>query len=156
IELEFETNPDLTPHLVIIREHGSIRCIAPFYIQNTHLRLQFSVITIFNLPIKTLSLFGDDFIVAENTNRERLFLKVFDYLLKQPAKFGLIHFDRMIIPSPLWEYCVSKLSKETKLRLYLPSIQREKMHLIRLASTAEEYVASLSPKTRQNLRRSTR
>ena len=101
-------------------------------------------------------MFGDDFVFAAGEDTGRCCSRAYEELWKQRSRFGMVFFDRLIVPMPLWEYFQGRSAGKQRFRMYLASPQMEKLHFVRLFHSHDAYMASLSPKTRQNLRRTTR
>ncbi len=156
IELRLRTENHTIPWIVILRRGGRIRCIAPCYLCDGPFVVQLSVVKLASFRAKQLKIFGDDFIVALEEDTKVCFDLIFETLRRQPTLFQFVLIDKLIAETPLWEYCQANCHGDRGFRLYLASPQLEKLHKIRIEAEHDHYMASLSPKTRQNLRRTAR
>jgi hypothetical protein len=156
ISSRLEEEPDLDPRILVLRRHGRICCIAPCYLQDTHLKVEFSVVTLASLPIRMLKVFGGEFVVAADADATCCFQIVFEYLWSRRAKFGLIYLENLPTTTSLWEFCYSELVRDTCFRPFLASSQIDTDHQIQFPPTHEDFLSTLSYDTRRRLRRVTR
>src|SRR5688572_27906702 len=63
-----ELEPQLAPWILVLRRDGQICCIAPFFLDASRLKIDFSVINLASLPIHRLTAFGRQFIVADDAD----------------------------------------------------------------------------------------
>src|SRR5207248_9656711 len=77
IEARLVSNPDLVPRIVVVRQGEKIRCVAPFCLQVTRLRLALSVLTLLSLPVRVMTVFGDDFVTATDDQADELLSAAF-------------------------------------------------------------------------------
>jgi hypothetical protein len=144
------------PRVVVLRRQGAVCCIAPCYLHRTRLPLRLSVLNLGALPVRMMKVFGGQFLRRESEDARKCFDAVFAELWKERGQFGLIHFSVLLQGGDLWSYLTEGSSRGRRFRLIRASAQGEKVHQIRLPATHDQYMASLGPKTRQNLRRTTR
>src|SRR5688572_1157906 len=156
ISLRLELEPRLTPWILVLRRGGRICCIAPFYLQETHLKIQFSVMQLASLPVRMLKAFWSEFIVGVGADAQECFQRVFEALWQNRWKFGVILLENLRLTTPLWSFCQSELSCRRRLRKFLASSQVDSLHQAHLPATHADYIAQLNPRTRQRLRRQAR
>jgi hypothetical protein len=156
ILLHLQREPKLQPWCVVVRRQGRIRCIAPFFLQATRLKLQLSVFTLLSLPIRMLKLFGGHFIITLDDEPRTWYLAVFDAVWANRARFGLVSIDDLKATNSLWEFCRSTYSYGRRFRFFLASSQVDTVHQIQLPASHAEFMAGLGSKTRRNMRTETR
>jgi len=156
IDLLLAAEPDHSPHIILVSTQGRIRCIAPFLIRQTRFRLQFSLWTLAALPIRMLKLMGDQFVYSTEVDRQACFDAVFGALRQERHAFDLMFVHTLDCSGSLWKYCSAFRTKQSEYRMIMASPRMESVHQIKLPETHAAYLASLNPKTRQNLRRTTR
>jgi CelD/BcsL family acetyltransferase involved in cellulose biosynthesis len=156
ISARLELEPQLEPWIIVLRRGGQICCIAPFYLHACHLKIEFSVIKLASLPIRRLTAFGGQFIVADDEDATHCFEIVFDLLSSQQSRFDLIYLENVPDTSPLWQYYRTASSSNSRFRFYLASSRIDIVHQIRFASTYDEFLKTLSYETRRKVRRYTR
>src|SRR5262249_41696189 len=132
------------------------RCIAPFYFSNGRFSFQLSVLKLGSRRVRMARLFGDGCIVRDDANAAECFAQAFEVLWSQRSRYDLVHFDRLFVGTALWDFFQTNFCHGRTFHLFLASPQLEKLHFIELYPTHDQYMGSLSPKTRQNLRRTTR
>jgi CelD/BcsL family acetyltransferase involved in cellulose biosynthesis len=151
-----ELEPTLAPWILVVRRDGQICCIAPFFLHASRLKIEFSVIKLASLPIRRLTAFGGQFVVADDADATRYFDIVFDYLWSQRSRFDLIFLEYLPETAPLWQYYRTVSSRDSRFRFYLASSRVDIVHQIRLPRTYDEFLKTLSYETRRKLRRYTR
>lgn len=156
VEFTLESQRNLAPLFVVVRRQGRIVCLAPFYISRQRFKLQMSVLTLGSLPIRMLKLFGDRILYANDCPVRDCFDAVLAELRRQRRQFGLIFLYNVNSAEALGQYCAELSSRGGPFRPVLASAAVEKVHQVRIDSTHEAYMASLTPSTRQELRRKTR
>jgi CelD/BcsL family acetyltransferase involved in cellulose biosynthesis len=156
ISLRLELEPQLTPWILVLRCGGRICCIAPFYLQETRLKIQSSVITLASLPVRMLKCFSGEFIVGFGDDAQQCFQRVFEALWQRRCDFGVVLLENLRLNAPLWRFCQSDSSCSRRFRPFLASSQVDKLHQASLPVTHADYIAQLNPRTRQRLRRQAR
>ncbi len=141
----------ISPFIVMVRKAGVLQCIAPFRVQLSHFRLQFSVFTLASLPARLMTLFGSGLIYRKDTDVSRCCAKVFDAV--QHANFDLSFLNAVETRSPLWEYCASKNHKPVGLRFARASRIVDRTFRLALPATFGDYWALLGSSTRASLKR---
>jgi hypothetical protein len=156
ISLRLELEPQLVPWILVLRRGERVCCIAPFYLQETHLKIQFSVIELVSLPVRMLKSFSSEFIVGVGEDEAKCVEHVFAALWKRRAEFGLIFLEDLRQTTPLWRFCHSDHTSGQRFRPFLVSSQVDNLHQVQLPVTHADYLAQLNPRTRQRLRRQAR
>jgi CelD/BcsL family acetyltransferase involved in cellulose biosynthesis len=157
IQTILDSNRRAAPFIVVVRRGGAIRCIAPFFTDRTQFPMKLSVLTLASLPIRLLKLFGDEFICAGGEDARQTFGLVFAALADYRGGFDLVTFYNLDCSGRLFKYCTSPQLAGGEFRFVLASPKVEKVHQVKfVASDHDGYMKSLSPSTRQNLRRTTR
>jgi hypothetical protein len=137
--------------LVVVREHGKVVCLAPFFLSRTQKRYTLGERKLFDLPVRSLRLVGGSFlgdIVAERVR------KVFS-TLRLCREFDLIRLPELPIAGRFYGVVESVLAGSSWRRISTPN--RPGIHwLIDLPGSFDEYLSSLGGKTRQTLRRKMR
>jgi CelD/BcsL family acetyltransferase involved in cellulose biosynthesis len=145
-----------SPLLVVVRRGGRIECIAPFYVHRARFRLKLSVLTLVSLPVRMLKLFGEQIQYAADCHLDECFEAVFAELRRHRKLFNFIIFYKLDCSEALWKFCSDLPARGIPFRSILASAGIEKVHQVRISGTHEAYLASLTPSTRQELRRKTR
>jgi len=143
-----------SPFIVMVRHSGTLQCIAPFCVQPSNFRLQFSVFTLASLPVRLLTLFGNDFVYRKNVDASNCCALVFDAV--QHASFDLSLLNAVETRSLLWKYCASKNHKPAALRFVRPSRLIDTTFRVELPATFDDYLAMLGSSTRGSLKRRTK
>ena len=151
-----ELEPQLQPWILVLRRNGRICCIAPLFLHQTRLKLEFSVVTLASLPIRMLKTFGGQFVVAADADAASCFQIVFDRLWSRRADFGLIFLENVPVTSSLWEYAQTASNRDVRFRFFLASSSIDSDRKIVFPSTHDEFLSSLSYETRRKVRRYTR
>jgi hypothetical protein len=155
VELTVSEDKNLLPFIVVVRRQGRVECIAPFFTHRTRFKLQLSVLTLASLPVRMLKLFGERILYAKDCSPAECFNAVFAELRRQRKLFNLIYLYNLDCSDALWKFC-SELPRSNPFRAVLASAGIEKLHQVWISATHEAYLASLTPSTRQELRRKTR
>ena len=142
------------PHIVLIRRGGVLECVSPFRIQPSHFRLQFSVFQLASLPVRLMTLFGNDFVYAENADVAHCCSLVFDALHRDD--FDLSILNAIDTESRLWQYCAAANGQPRGLRLVRSNRRTDKSFDLELPKNFAEYLASLGSNTRGSLKRRTK
>ncbi len=153
IELQSKLRPELTPWILVLRRGGRICCIAPFHRENTRRSIQFSVFNVATLPVRMLSLIGGQFIIAADEDHYHCYSASFKAIRECCLPLDLILLEDINTASSLWRFCSSKDTCDRHFRFLPASSDIDTLHQIRFPDSHDLYMSSLSPKTRQNLRR---
>jgi CelD/BcsL family acetyltransferase involved in cellulose biosynthesis len=156
VEVALKEIKGLSPLLVVVRRGGRIECVAPFYVHRARFRLKLSVLTLASLPVRMLKLFGEQIQYAADCNLDECFEAVFAELQRHRKLFNFIIFYKLDCSEELWKLCSDLPARGIPFRAILASAGIEKVHQVRISGTHEAYLASLTPSTRQELRRKTR
>jgi CelD/BcsL family acetyltransferase involved in cellulose biosynthesis len=156
VRLRLEREPRIRPWIIVLRRGGRIRCIAPIVLHETRLKIDFSVFTIAELPVRMLKVLGGEFVIAAATDATECFQVVFDYLASRQPEFGLVSLENLSVLTPLWKYCNSGSARDGRFKFFLASSQIDTTHQIHFPATYEEFLKTLSYETRRKLRRYTR
>jgi CelD/BcsL family acetyltransferase involved in cellulose biosynthesis len=151
-----ELEPQTTPWIVVLRCGDRICCIAPFFLHETRLRIEFSIIKLASLPVCTLKAYGGNFIAHKDADAEVCYRHIFETLWQNRSKFGVILLEDLRVATPLWKYFEADLSRDTRFRRFLASSRVDNLHQTRLPATHAEFLTQLNPRTRQRLRRQAR
>ena len=156
IFLALRQDPALKPLVVVIWKNDHIKCIAPFYLQDGRFKMEISVWQPISLRARILRIFGEQFVFSHDADQRDCIAIVLDVLqARKPAidylcVFGLKRCDG------LWLHGIDQQLFQSRLQMIPRVMRSEKNHQIQLPENLDQYLASLSPSTRQNLRRTTR
>ncbi len=156
VELSLRHGPNLAPWIVVLRRAGKIRCIAPFYVHNTDIKLQFSVLTLASMRVNMLKLLGGQIVTAFGEDRQSCFREVTRAVWEHRDQFDLICIENLDVTSDLWDFCHSTALHVSRFQSFLASSNIDTVHQIRFPPTHDEYLKSISYETRRKLRRFTR
>jgi hypothetical protein len=140
-----------SPFIVMVRQAGALQCIAPFHMEPSRFRLQFSVFTIASLPVQQMSLFGSGFVYRRSADVAKCCALVFDAV--QQADFDLSLLNALELNGPLWQYCSADNHKPVGLSFVRPSQLIDTAFRRELPSTFDDYLATLGSSTRASLKR---
>jgi len=149
---------DAKLHILILREVGIIRCIAPFWMSKSIFKLSVSVKTLFSAKgIRQLKCFGDSFIYfcpdeGEKRHTERYFKFVFDHLAKTDIRFDFLYIMDLRKNTPFGEYCCN-FRTTGKFRIVDVLVEKQRDYRIILPETMAGFLASLSQKKRYSIKR---
>lgn len=141
----------VTPYIVLVRRQGVLHCVAPFAVQQSQFPLRFSVFRLASFPLRTMTLFGSDFVYAANADIRQCCSLVFEVV--QQAEFDLSFLYALDSRGGLWEYCEAENGKPRGLRFARPCRHFDKHFRLQLPPSFAEYVSSLGSNTRSSLKR---
>jgi hypothetical protein len=141
------------PNVLIVRKDGFIQCVGPLTVFTRRLKLSLSVYTLASFPVRMLRLFGENFVYAPETNIGECLSLIFRTLRNQSFPFDLMFMEAVNTSTPFWEYCRSARLADLGFRYITPLVKMERIHLLFLTGTYEQYLASLTKVTRKNFRR---
>jgi CelD/BcsL family acetyltransferase involved in cellulose biosynthesis len=156
VALHLELEPQLAPLIVVLRRDGRIHCIAPFFVHDRRLRIEFSVIKLAAPRVPTLTVCGGQFILAHIADAECCFQAIFEYLWSRRTKLGLVYLEYLPLATSLWQYCHTSSVGRSKFGVFLASSRIDTIHQIDFPATYDEFLKTLSYDTRRKLRRYTR
>ena len=154
--LHLELEPQLRPWILVLRRDGQICCIAPLFLHDTRLKVEFSVIKLASLPVRMLKACGGQFVLSATADAARCFQIVFEYLGSRSAEFGLIFLENIPVTDALWQYSHTASIRDSRFRFFLASSHIDSDHQIVFPRTHEDFLSSLSYETRRKVRRYTR
>jgi CelD/BcsL family acetyltransferase involved in cellulose biosynthesis len=144
---------DAIPNILIVRKDGCIQCVGPLTVFTRRLKLSLSVYTLASFPVRMLRVFGDNFVYAPETDIGECLSLIFGALRNQSLPFDLMFIEAVNTSTPFWEYCKSARLSDLGFRYITPLVKMERIHLLLLTGTYEQYLASLNRETRRNFRR---
>lgn len=153
ILLVLEQNPAVVPRIVLVRRGGLLTAVAPFHIEPTSLAMKWGPRAMASFPVRSMQIFGDALVTAGAPD-VATFEAAFDGIAAS-REFDVLTIHSVPQLSPLWRYCKERLPVRHRLQLTVSSAI-ETVHEIELDPDHAAYLARLGPKTRQNLRRTTR
>ena len=145
------------PFIILLRRGGQLRCIAPLYIKQCPYRLRVGDAVLGSLPTfqaRMIMLVGGrgEIIFAADETSARLHASIVDALWQHRSLFDMVCLENLDTASPLWNYC--RESGGSQFRSYVAS--SSKVLQIQMPSNYEDYLKTLRPKKRYNLRRDAR
>jgi len=143
-----------SPFIVVVRRHGVIECVAPFATRQSEFPLQFSVFRLATIPLRLMTLFGTDFVFAENVDICQCCSLVFEAVRQADCDLTILY--ALDARSPLWEYCAAANGKPRGLRFARPCRHLDKSFMLELPASFAEYVGELGSSTRSSLKRRTK
>jgi hypothetical protein len=152
IELYLQHKPQTKLQILVLRQDGVIRCIAPFFQQKSRRKIQLSIVTLATLSLRMLNLFGSDIMVAAKENPQMWLAAVVNALRERCNQFEVILLEHLDVSSPLFNFCISVFAQDRQFRVYPVSPQDDVVYQIIFPATHGEYLAQLNPKTRYRLR----
>lgn len=141
--------------LVVIREGDEqpvVTCIAPCYVETRRFELRFSLFPIVGWRARRLQMFGDGLIFERGLDPGPRIARVFEALLHSGVEFDYAYLQSLEVATPLWRY-FSACGKSTAGLHVDMTRTSEKIHRLVLQESYQAYVAGMSGKTRNTLRR---
>lgn len=148
--------PAIDLNILALSHGGQLVCVAPLYLQNAAFQLKLSVWQLAAPRARMLRLFGEEFVFARDADRRQCIDLVLRAIRDFQRSFDLMWIDGLRQACELAEAGVSVPNIAEGIGMAAVVLRTDVNHRIRLPPTAEAYVASLGPSTRQNLRRTTR
>src|SRR3972149_802905 len=148
--------PEAQLNIILIWQGDRIVCVAPFYCQAGHFSFDLSVWKLGKFPAHILRIFGERLVFADDAQQHECLGRVIDALGSIRRDFDYLWLYGLTHDDPLWTVGIEQNMLSEKHSLVSIVLRQETNHQIELPNSVDEYVASLSPSTRQNLRRSTR
>lgn len=143
-------------HIITIRRGERLACIVPCYIQQSRFEMKLSVWQLAAPRARILRIFGEQVIFARGANVDDCVALAFASIREAQDGFDFMWIDGFRQESQFAEAGVCIRSAAKLHGMITVSLRSELIHRIHLPESVEKYVASLSPSTRQNLRRTTR
>jgi hypothetical protein len=140
----------------MVRRGATLVCVVPFYVQSEGFSFEFSVWRTPSISTRALRVFGESIILADDVDAELCVSLVGDFLRRNSDSFdyfliyGMKHADRF------WQAALRNYGLSHHIGWKSVAMRSEKIHQVLLKNSFEDYVASLSPSTRQTLRYSHR
>lgn len=144
----------VAPHIILIRRHGELKCIAPFSIRSARLPLQFSVYTLARFPLTLLNLYGTDLIFASAADAQACCALAFESIGDAPFDLGVLY--SLDSRGELWKYFTATNGKQRRFEFQRRYDHFDKCFQIQLPQTFAEYFSTLSSNTRSTLKRRTK
>lgn len=138
--------------IVMICSGDKVLAIAPFLLKQEKHHLTFGIFKLLALPVKRLRLLGDYIAVRNNENTENLFGHVLTALYKLPDKIDYVIIDNLKVPGSLWDYFETNNFNTNSFYLKRVSSNLQESRGVKLGDSHDEYLKSLTGKTRYNLR----
>lgn len=137
--------------LIALRDADGIATLAPFVLRPERKKFTVGERRLFSLPIRTMRLIGANFLGEVSAQTVG---KVFDELLAG-REFDMVSLRELAIDGPLYVAVQAALTR-SKWRCTGPAATSGLHWLIDLPETFDDYVARLSAKTRQTMKRKLR
>jgi CelD/BcsL family acetyltransferase involved in cellulose biosynthesis len=139
------------PCVVVVSDSSGIHCVAPCFVKTSPLRIRLSVITLVSLPLRTIWVFDDRFVVARDTDPRRCVDLVFR-ALSGIRSTHLIRLTNVERHSEIWTFFEGGRRPRFGYRLVPLSQKPEPSHRLRFGTTYEQYLSKLGSKARRSLR----
>ncbi|MFT5756258.1 MAG: hypothetical protein ACI9LM_000970 [Alteromonadaceae bacterium] len=144
-----------TPYFIEVKEDNKLVAIAPFYTEKQPYPLVFGVFKLAKFTLNIMKLFGDKIIFIDNNKHSEILRCVINCLKSDEIKFDLLLVDKIDSEyQPLWE---QTLKDKQLTRGLNPSILNQTPEIVRkidFPATYDEYLASLSRKSRYKYKKS--
>jgi hypothetical protein len=140
------TSDDVKPRFVIVRLGGTVVAIAPFFLQDTEIRLRLSVIEVGTLPARALRLLGDDLLLRRGVAPGEVLEAVFDQVDHMRSAFDVIWIYSQRTTAPLWTFLTSPRQR-SRWRPIVVSPRAETIHGIAFDRPIDEYRALVRSRT---------
>jgi CelD/BcsL family acetyltransferase involved in cellulose biosynthesis len=153
-----QLHPDraVEPRIVVVWSNGKIACVAPFYRQSGRFQLEFSIWKMLSLPARALRLFGERIVFSQDADQRGCLEIVLETLRARRLATDYLRVDGLERCDPLWRHGIDARMSLDCLNMAPVAMRSEKNHRVNLPETFDQYLATLSPSTRQNLRRTSR
>jgi hypothetical protein len=125
--------------VIVIRRRGEIRCIAPFYLQESRLSLRLSVVQIASLKLRALRLFGDRILRFADDDPFDDVHAIFAELARVRRTFDAIWIFTQRLDDPVWTYVHSRRAAALGFKPAVTSPHPEKLHWLEFEGSFGEY-----------------
>lgn len=134
--------PAVAPSFVLVRRHGRIECIAPFYLQRLTVPLRLSVLTVTSFRARALRLFGDCMLLRRGVDASDALEAVFGALNRIRLDFDVIWIYMLRESDPLRTFLKTPVIGSS-FRPIVTSPHPEKVHHLMLDRTFEDYLVKV-------------
>jgi hypothetical protein len=142
-----------TPFILIMRRRGRIVGIAPWYIHQLRFPLKLGVINIGRVPLRLLKLFGGSIVTDREISPDSIARQALESARNWRSDFHVLALFDIPVTGELWQLVTQATNPVPGFRPIPatpePIVKRE----IALPETFEVFLASLSSKKRNSLRR---
>jgi hypothetical protein len=148
--------PTLAPRILLVRCGETLVCVAPFYLQPAGFSFEFSVWRTRPIPAKVLRIFGESVVLAEGLDADWCVSIIGDYLRLNSSSCDFLQVYGLNQSDRVWHAALARDGLSRRAGWAAIPMRPEKTHRVLFKDSFDEYVASLSPSTRQTLRYSHR
>jgi hypothetical protein len=152
VSCQLQNDASLAPLILILRRGKQIVCIAPFYIQPAGFSFEFSVWRTKPIQAQVLRMFGEAAIVSKDFDVDRCVQMIAEFLRVHATSCAYFQVYGMDHSNRFWRAAIADNSLARHANCAILTMRHETIHQVPLKGSFDEYVASLSPSTRQTLR----
>lgn len=144
-----------TPYFIEIKENNELIAIVPFYTEKRPYPLDFGVFKLATFTLSVMKLFGDKIIFIDHDRHSGILECVINCLLSGKIEFDLLLVDKIDSEyQPLWVNTFKNKKLIRGLNLSILNQSPEIVRKIDFPETYDEYLASLSRKSRYKYKKS--
>jgi hypothetical protein len=134
--------------VAILRQDGRIQALAPLLVEQSHLSLKLSVVTLARYPVRMARLVGPGFLYGRGVDCA----DAARHLLQALAREGLpLSLEELIVPGP--EHALLSGEEGRAMGFRFVVTREEKVRRLRLQIDHEKYLSDLGTKQRNNMKR---
>lgn len=141
------------PRILVMRQHGDVIAIAPWYIDSIRFSLKLGVINVTRIRTRLLKLFGGRLVIGRDADPEQIARLALATAQSWSDTFDILGLFDIPVTQPLWKIVHAAGADLDSFRVVPetpePVIKRE----IELPETFDAFLASLTSKKRNSLRR---
>ena len=148
--------PELRPHILLVWRGDVLVCVAPFYVQPTRFSFELSVWRMLSVRARALRVFGESVILAAGVDPGSCMTVIGEFLRRESPSIDYLQIYGMNHSDVFWQATLRDSTWCDHTGMASLPMRNEKVHQVIMKDTFDEYVATLSSRTRQNLRRTRR
>jgi hypothetical protein len=147
-----EQQPLLVPRILLVWCGNKLMSVAPFYIQSGRYSLELSVWKLLSFPARVMRVFGESIVLADDADPSACVSAIGDVLTRLSSSIGFLQVYGLNYSNRFWQAALRENALSHHSGWVSIPMRKEKNHQILLNGTFDEYVATRSARSRQNLR----
>ncbi len=144
------------PMIVILRNGGQIEAVAPWFVHRLRFPIEIGVFKLVRFPLRLLKLAGADMALDREAPVTETFDRIFSAVRDLRKKFDLIALFDVPVSNDLWNYLEPMKQTARPFRVVRAEPEPQAHHRLVLPKTFDDFMASLTSKKRNSLRRHAR
>ena len=137
--------------LLLFRHNGRLEAVTAFFVRQARMDIRFGLYSLLRIKLKMLQFVGHSVAYRKNADLSAIYRQLDHFLTHEGPAFDLGMIEAIDIGNPMFEAFFSR--QRGKLVLDTVSPRNEVIRYLEFPPSWDDYLASMSKKTRYNLKR---